>query len=344
MKKMAVVITCVGCCLGLWQTADAQETGQWGVGAFVDYAKPTLGLADRWAGVPKGGITLTYTANPKISVEVEYHYSLFGDGSLETTPFTWAVDKRDYVSQNAVHEMRINSFLLNTLIHFQDRSPQRGLFALFRDRNRALRLPHESAEPDLSRSSRGAAKPVATPARSDRCSHGTGRKCGPGRKFVRRHTTRAGCANALQRNFRLPEAASGLGNFSNLVLSNAGSGRGSEILLLRGGCNEKTCLIESFSSTPDLSMCGKCLERYDGQAHRRGSRSKRGAASRRQRGDQRTATGGECGFRRQIFYFIRGSRHIPGRSISGGLPVHRARRCEDDCGFYHNSEIFVWRK
>ena len=197
MKKMAVVITCVGCCLGLWQTADAQETGQWGVGAFVDYARPTLGLADRWAGVPKGGITLTYTANPKISVEVEYHYSLFGDGSLETTPFTWAVDKRDYVSPSAVHEMRINSFLLKHPHPLSGTQPQYGLFVLFRDRYRALRLPHESSEPDLSRSSRGAAKPVATPARSDRCSHGTGCKCGPGRKFARRHTTRPGCADAL---------------------------------------------------------------------------------------------------------------------------------------------------
>lgn len=131
MKKMAVIMTCVGCCLGLWQTADAQETGQWGMGAFVDYARPTLGLADRWSGVPKGGITLTYTANPRISVEMEYHYSMFGDGSLETTPFTWAVDKRDYVSPNAVHEMRINSFLLNTLIHFQDRNRNTGFSSYF---------------------------------------------------------------------------------------------------------------------------------------------------------------------------------------------------------------------
>ena len=72
--------------------------------------------------MPKGGLTLTYTASSKISVEVEYHYSKFNDGSLETTPFTWPVDSRNYVSANAVHEMQINSFLLNTLIHFQDRT------------------------------------------------------------------------------------------------------------------------------------------------------------------------------------------------------------------------------
>lgn len=117
MIKTIGFVTCFVLCLAGAQPAIAQQVGHWGVGGVVNFAKPTFGLSDRWGSVPTGGITLTYAASSQVSVEVEYHYSKFNDGSLENTPFTWGVDGLDYTSPEAVHEMQINSVLLNSLLY-----------------------------------------------------------------------------------------------------------------------------------------------------------------------------------------------------------------------------------
>jgi opacity protein-like surface antigen len=95
-----------------------ETTGRWGVGTFVDYNRATFQLKDWYAsGRSQVGGVFTYVASSKVTVEVEYHRSRFDHGSLEKRTFTWTVDNKPYASPNAVSKMKLNSFLVNTLIH-----------------------------------------------------------------------------------------------------------------------------------------------------------------------------------------------------------------------------------
>ncbi len=104
--------------LFLTGTTSAQEMGShWGIGAFLDYNRSMFQLKDWYeSGRGEVGAVFTYTVNPRLSVEVEYHRSKFNNGTLEARAFTWSVDGNEYVSPHAVSQMQINSFLVNAII------------------------------------------------------------------------------------------------------------------------------------------------------------------------------------------------------------------------------------
>jgi opacity protein-like surface antigen len=99
-------------------TAPAQEAGEkWGIGTFLDYNRSMFKLKDWYkGGRGEVGVVFTYVASDRVSVELEYHRSKFDNGSLESLPFTWSVDGKDYVSPNAISKMRINNFLVNAVV------------------------------------------------------------------------------------------------------------------------------------------------------------------------------------------------------------------------------------
>jgi opacity protein-like surface antigen len=105
------------------------------VGGFVAYNRPLYDFGERWDGNgDKWGINLSYVSSNRLTMEVEYHSAEFGDGILETRPFTWGVTLKEYASEDVVPEssytMKFNSLLLSGIVHFRrDRSMEEASFS-----------------------------------------------------------------------------------------------------------------------------------------------------------------------------------------------------------------------
>lgn len=98
--------------------------GRWGVGGFMDYNVPTLGFHNWYSSASKFGMAFAYVPSQRVSVEVEYHRSHFAHGSLESRTFIWtAGDKKPHTSPDAKSDMKINSFLVNGIVHLGKKTP-----------------------------------------------------------------------------------------------------------------------------------------------------------------------------------------------------------------------------
>jgi len=109
---------------GLAGTVYGQDvSGRWGVSGFMDYNKPTQKFADWYSGTSKFGMAFAYVPAQKISVELEFHRAHYKNGAPETATFTWSVDKKAHLSPNATSDMKMNSLLVNGLIHLGKKGP-----------------------------------------------------------------------------------------------------------------------------------------------------------------------------------------------------------------------------
>jgi opacity protein-like surface antigen len=106
----------------------AQET-KWGIGGFVDFNIPFLQLRERFSNTPKYGATLNFVRSKAVTIEIEYHYSRFGDGKPGAEPFTWSVDGKTYTSPNAESSLTFNSVTINALIFLGEENRSRGFAA-----------------------------------------------------------------------------------------------------------------------------------------------------------------------------------------------------------------------
>ena len=106
--------------LASWTFTASADVGSWGVGTFVNYDVPTLGLADWYGNATKWGITGSFVPLENVTVEVEYHRASFNDPKLETATFTWT-DGANYVSPDAKSSMTYNSLLVNGLVKWTQR-------------------------------------------------------------------------------------------------------------------------------------------------------------------------------------------------------------------------------
>lgn len=107
--------------------ADGKE--MWGIGGSAGLNVPARQLRDRFSSTTKYGATINSVMSQAATLEIEYHYSKFDRGKLETMPFTWAVDKKVYTSPNAQSRMTFNSLALNALIFPGEKNQARGFKA-----------------------------------------------------------------------------------------------------------------------------------------------------------------------------------------------------------------------
>jgi hypothetical protein len=97
--------------------AEAQESARrLGIGGFLDYNRPILGMSKRYSQAVKMGGTISYVSSARTTVEMEYQYSKFGSGKLAGKTFVWQVDKNSYASPNARSDMKLQSGMINVLV------------------------------------------------------------------------------------------------------------------------------------------------------------------------------------------------------------------------------------
>ena len=126
----------IGVCLGLVlllisvpvprAEAAGGVSGKVGIGTFVDFNFPVFSLKDRFQMAHKWGGFITYATSGRTTVELEYHRSRFDPGRLQESRFLWPEDNprtwRYYKSPLARNYMTFNSFLVNGLYHFKERT------------------------------------------------------------------------------------------------------------------------------------------------------------------------------------------------------------------------------
>ena len=124
----------IGACLGLvlmLALASGAEAasgipGRVGIGTFVDFNFPAFSMKNRFGMAQKWGGFVTYAAGGRTTVELEYHRSRFDPGRLQDSQFLWPEDNprtwRYYKSPLARNYMTFNSFLVNGLYHFKERT------------------------------------------------------------------------------------------------------------------------------------------------------------------------------------------------------------------------------
>jgi len=135
--KLVKVLCVSALFLALWlHPSHAQDLrGKWGVGGFVAYNMPMYGFGDRFGSeVNKWGLNFSYVANPRVTMEVEYHHASLDRGVLETKPFMWGVTKKEYASKDvnpdSRYDMKFNSLLLSGMVHFRaNRSMEEGSYS-----------------------------------------------------------------------------------------------------------------------------------------------------------------------------------------------------------------------
>ena len=63
-------------------SADARDADLWAIGGLVNYHQPTGPLSGWYAGDLKYGLNVSYVISPRLTTEVEYHYSKFRNSNL----------------------------------------------------------------------------------------------------------------------------------------------------------------------------------------------------------------------------------------------------------------------
>lgn len=117
LLKRVFLILCAGIFL-FATSADAREPGNWAIGGLVDYHLPTGALGGWYSGALKYGVNVSYVVSPRLTAEVEYHYSVFNDSNLPGRTFEYS--DRQILSPAADSEMKWNSVSSNWLWFFKE--------------------------------------------------------------------------------------------------------------------------------------------------------------------------------------------------------------------------------
>ncbi len=116
MKKL-----CMFLCAGIFlftASVDARDSGKWAIGGLVNYHLPTGALGGWYSGALKYGLNVSYVISPRLTTEVEYHYSAFNDSNLPGRTFEYR--GRQVLSPAADSEMKWNSVSSNWLWFFKE--------------------------------------------------------------------------------------------------------------------------------------------------------------------------------------------------------------------------------
>ena len=98
-------------------SADARDTGLWAIGGLLNYHQPTGPLSGWYAGDLKYGLNVSYVVSPRLTTEVEYHYSKFRNSNLPGRTFEYK--GRQVSSPEADSEMTWNSVASKLAVVFQ---------------------------------------------------------------------------------------------------------------------------------------------------------------------------------------------------------------------------------
>jgi len=101
-------------------SADARDQDKWAIGGLVNYHLPMGSLGGWYSGALKYGVNVSYVISPRLTTEVEYHYSKFGDSNLPGRTFQYR--GRQIPSPSADSEMKWNSVASNWLWFFKENS------------------------------------------------------------------------------------------------------------------------------------------------------------------------------------------------------------------------------
>ena len=101
--------------------AAEEAAGRWALGGYLGLNQP-LGELDQWYdGTAKMGLSFTYVASSKVSVEFEYLRTKDQHGSIEDREFTWFIDNRNYKSPDVTASMTWNNVAVNGIIRLAGR-------------------------------------------------------------------------------------------------------------------------------------------------------------------------------------------------------------------------------
>ena len=115
--------------LGISSVAVQAQEARWGVGAFADYSKPYLRLADRWSASGKFGGMLQYAPSTATTIEIEYHYMKMDNGKPASLPFMYNTTGTEVENVKGKSEITFNSIVVNALVFPGDENSQRGFKA-----------------------------------------------------------------------------------------------------------------------------------------------------------------------------------------------------------------------
>lgn len=110
----------------LAQKKGGDVVGKVGIGVSGALNFPIFSLRDRFRSTQSYGVYLTYAKGSHTTMEVEYHRTRFDPGKLQESTFYWPEGSpstwKRYRSPLARNFMVVNSFTINGLYHFMDRS------------------------------------------------------------------------------------------------------------------------------------------------------------------------------------------------------------------------------
>ncbi len=116
MKRLSLILS-AGIFL-LASSIDARDMGMWAIGGLVNYHQPTGPLNGWYSGDLKYGVNVSYVISPRLTTEVEYHYSKFRSSNLPGR--TFAYHGRQVPSPDADSKMTWNSVSSNWLWFFRE--------------------------------------------------------------------------------------------------------------------------------------------------------------------------------------------------------------------------------
>ncbi len=99
-------------------SVDARDADLWAIGGLLSYHQPTASLSGWYAGDLKYGLNVSYVVSPRLTTEVEYHYSKFRNSNLPGRTFEYR--GRQVPSPDADSEMTWNSVASNWLWFFRE--------------------------------------------------------------------------------------------------------------------------------------------------------------------------------------------------------------------------------
>lgn len=116
MKRFLILYA--GVFLFAVSSADARDADLWAIGGLVNFHQPTGPLSGWYAGDLKYGLNVSYVISPRLTTEVEYHYSKFRNSNLPGRTFEYK--GRQVPSPEADSEMIWNSVASNWLWFFRE--------------------------------------------------------------------------------------------------------------------------------------------------------------------------------------------------------------------------------
>ena len=126
-SKWIYAVFCVFLFLPICSLQAEDLVGRFGFGGYTSLYYPTMGLQERYQFSTKYGVYFLYTPGSHLTTEFEYHRAVFEPGLIAERPMRWPVDMKLYDSPRAENSLIFNSFSVNGLYYFYDRTKEGGI-------------------------------------------------------------------------------------------------------------------------------------------------------------------------------------------------------------------------